>query len=139
VWDMEVRSGVVGPVRLRMGVEEHGGGKQLVLVRCWPRWTAWRLVLLAMVAALSVVCLLDQEWVPAAVIGAFALTMSLRKLHDQATAQASLSSALDSLQEELGPVHRNTAQPIATAGRSGTRDDALTAAAAGVNELQVSA
>lgn len=38
-WDLEIRGGLIGFVRLRMTVEEHGSGKQLFLLRCWPRCT----------------------------------------------------------------------------------------------------
>jgi GT2 family glycosyltransferase len=36
-WDLDVRTGPVGAVRLRSAVEEHGAGKQLTRVRVWPR------------------------------------------------------------------------------------------------------
>ena len=38
-WDLEVRGGMLGMVRLRMAIEEHGAGQQLVRVRSWPRWS----------------------------------------------------------------------------------------------------
>jgi hypothetical protein len=34
-WDLTVRGGFLGEARLRMGVEEHGGGCQLVRIRTW--------------------------------------------------------------------------------------------------------
>jgi hypothetical protein len=38
-WDMELRSGLLAGARLRVAVEEHGQGKQLLRVRAWPRWS----------------------------------------------------------------------------------------------------
>jgi O-antigen biosynthesis protein len=35
-WDLEVRGGVLGTVRLLMTIEEHGQGRQLVRLRLWP-------------------------------------------------------------------------------------------------------
>jgi hypothetical protein len=35
-WDLHVRGGLLGGARLRFGIEEHGGGRQLVRVRSWP-------------------------------------------------------------------------------------------------------
>ena len=35
-WDLHVRGGLLGGARLRVGIEEHGGGCQLVRVRSWP-------------------------------------------------------------------------------------------------------
>lgn len=36
-WDLEIRGGVIGSVRLRMTVEEHGEGRQMFRLRAWPR------------------------------------------------------------------------------------------------------
>ncbi len=69
-WDLEVRASVLTGVRVRMAVEEHGGGKQLLRFRMWPRWSkpwTFTAVALAMLAALAAV---DQAWL---VGGAFAL------------------------------------------------------------------
>ena len=35
-WDLQVRGGLLGGAGLRMAVEEHGAGQQLVRVRSWP-------------------------------------------------------------------------------------------------------
>jgi O-antigen biosynthesis protein len=51
-WDLDVRTGPLGTVRLRTTVEEHGGGRQLTRVRVWPRLgpMAWGIPLLVAVA-----------------------------------------------------------------------------------------
>ncbi len=36
-WDLEVRGGLLGSARLRLGVEEHGAGKQMLRFRAWMR------------------------------------------------------------------------------------------------------
>jgi len=36
-WDLEVQGGIFGTVRTVTAVEEHGGGKQLVRFRSWPK------------------------------------------------------------------------------------------------------
>ena len=36
-WDLETRAGTAGAARLKIGIEEHGAGKQMVLFRLWPR------------------------------------------------------------------------------------------------------
>src|SRR5262249_9789076 len=35
-WDLEVPGGIFGSCRVRMAVEEHGSGRQLVRFRSWP-------------------------------------------------------------------------------------------------------
>jgi O-antigen biosynthesis protein len=39
-WDLHVRPGPLGGVRLRTAVEEHGGGRQLTRVKLWPKAAA---------------------------------------------------------------------------------------------------
>jgi GT2 family glycosyltransferase len=36
-WDLEVRGGMIGSIRLRMTVEEHGDNRQMFRLRAWPR------------------------------------------------------------------------------------------------------
>ena len=55
-WDLELRAGMLGSVRIDLVVEEHGQGKQLVRFRAWPRATGFAL---ALIAALAVVSLVD--------------------------------------------------------------------------------
>jgi hypothetical protein len=52
-WDLEVRGGVLGAMRLRVGVEEHGEGRQLVRLRSWPRMSA---AVIALAVALVALC-----------------------------------------------------------------------------------
>jgi hypothetical protein len=39
-WDLHLKVGWLGGARLRMAVEEHGEGRQLLRFRVWPRWPA---------------------------------------------------------------------------------------------------
>jgi O-antigen biosynthesis protein len=39
-WDLELRAGPLGGVKIRTAVEEHGSGKQLLRVRIWPQASA---------------------------------------------------------------------------------------------------
>ena len=56
-WDLEVRGGILSSIRLLVAVEEHGAGRQRVLVRSWPqnstegRVLAWLLIVLSVWAA----------------------------------------------------------------------------------------
>jgi GT2 family glycosyltransferase/exo-beta-1,3-glucanase (GH17 family) len=58
-WDLEVRGGVVGAARLLSSVEEHGQGRQLTLIRIWPKFRA--ITFLAMVTLLSLAILAWSE------------------------------------------------------------------------------
>jgi GT2 family glycosyltransferase len=52
-WDLELRGGLLGAARLRMAVEEHGLGRQLVRFRIWPRPATAGLVLAALFSAMA--------------------------------------------------------------------------------------
>ena len=44
-WDLHLRAGLLGGARLRMGLEEHGGGRQLVRMRITPHVPAAAVVI----------------------------------------------------------------------------------------------
>ena len=48
-----MRGGLLGNARLRMVVEEHGGGKQLVRFRTWPKYSATGVCLTLLLAVLA--------------------------------------------------------------------------------------
>jgi GT2 family glycosyltransferase len=68
-WDLEVREGW-GAVRLRMCVEDHGEGRQLVRIRLWPWSHAARLgwTLAAGASAFAAAAALDGAWLAAGVL-----------------------------------------------------------------------
>ncbi|HEY0515736.1 MAG TPA: glycosyltransferase, partial [Solirubrobacteraceae bacterium] len=81
-WDLQVRGGVLGQARLRIGIEEHGAGTQLVRVRCWPR-TGWpALALVALLAALAGRAATGDAEPATALLGAFTLITLLRLLYE---------------------------------------------------------
>jgi hypothetical protein len=52
-WDLELRAGPLGGVKIRAAVEEHGSGRQLLRVRIWPRASARGIAVAAALVALS--------------------------------------------------------------------------------------
>jgi hypothetical protein len=78
-WDLEVRGGRLGAARLRIAVEEHGAGRQLLRLRAWPRVAPAGLVVMLLFAALSVGAAFDgASWVASALLGTGAATLALR-------------------------------------------------------------
>ncbi|MGH7544338.1 MAG: glycosyltransferase [Gemmatimonadota bacterium] len=67
-WDLEVRGGTSGGVRLRMCVEEHGAGRQLVHFRLWPRTSQPGGPLAAVPILLALFAALDGAWIAAGVL-----------------------------------------------------------------------
>ncbi len=94
-WDLEVRGGILGVIRLRMAIEDHGGGRQFARFRWWPRCSPAGLALTLLFAALSGLAVLDQAPAAAAVLGVVALLLAARMLDEGAAATAALERALE--------------------------------------------
>jgi GT2 family glycosyltransferase len=85
-WDLEVRGGALGGLRVRLAIEEHGAGRQLVLVRAWPRVSAAVLLVASGTAALAAGAAAAAAWGAAIVLGAVAVTLSFRIAQDTGSA-----------------------------------------------------
>jgi O-antigen biosynthesis protein len=74
-WDIQVRAGPLGSARIRLGVEEHGQGKQLLRFRIWPRWSRGGAALAAVFAGLAVLAVGRAAVGTVIVLGAFSLAV----------------------------------------------------------------
>ena len=103
-WDLEVRSGLLAAVRALGTIEEHGGGRQMIRFRLWPRTTrSWRYVAvpLVLLVAIAACC---SAWGAAAALSGVLLLLGLRTVLDGALAMGACLSALDRLGEaEVAP------------------------------------
>src|SRR5438093_505519 len=59
-WDLEVDSGLLAAVRLRLAVEEHGRGHQLMRARLWPRLSRFTFALMLSSAGLDALALIGR-------------------------------------------------------------------------------
>jgi GT2 family glycosyltransferase len=89
-WDLELRGGLLGCVRLLMAVEEHGGGKQFVRFRTWPRCSAVGVVLPLFFAILSACAALSQAWIACAVLNVVAFLFMMLIYKECASAMATV-------------------------------------------------
>jgi hypothetical protein len=101
-WDLEARDGLMGAARLRMAVEEHGAGRQVVRLRSWPRWRPRGLAVMALFAALAVGAVVDGAWIASAVLGAGAVFLALRSLQECGIAMARLRWGIGQLATDSG-------------------------------------
>lgn len=99
-WDLEVRGGLLGQVRARTVVEDHGSGKQFVRFRTWPRYSRAGLVLTVLLLAFSVGAALDSSWAAAALLFMTAALLGLRAVWESATATATVMHVFRT--EEIG-------------------------------------
>jgi len=93
-WDLEIHGGLLGAVRLRMAIEEHGGGNQLARFRVWPRWSTKGIATALIMATLAVLAADERVWVAAVPLFGTAFVLVLRAVHECATAMAATLRAL---------------------------------------------
>jgi hypothetical protein len=97
-WDVEVRGGLLGVVRLRLAVEEHGGGRQVVRIRSWPHVRRGAAALLGLVAAVAALTAASPG--REGLIAILVLTAALlaRLSYEWGTASATIRHALSEMQ-----------------------------------------
>jgi hypothetical protein len=96
-WDLEVRGGLFGAVRMRMAIEEHGAGRQLIRIRSWPRFSSLALFAMFLFAVLATFAATDQAWAASAILGFVAALLALRAFRDCGAAAASYLHVPNSL------------------------------------------
>ena len=92
-WDLEVRGGVLGAARMRMAVEEHGRGRQLLRFRVWPRVPAGAIALVVLAALFAALAASRGSLGGVAIFGALAIVLVVRILRECAAAVALLLRA----------------------------------------------
>lgn len=108
-WDLEVRCGALGRVRARMVIEEHGQGKQLIRLRCWPHVSVLAIAAMGLPGALSFACALGGDARIAAVSSGVCLLATVRVLFECAAAAGALAGAFRTTAEAA-----NTVQTVDT-------------------------
>jgi O-antigen biosynthesis protein len=94
-WDLEVRGGALCSARIRALIEEHGGGRQLVRLRSYPRWSRVGFGAAALFALLSVAAELERAWPAWLVLLSLAAVLVLRELQEYAGATAEVVRAVE--------------------------------------------
>jgi len=60
-WDLELRAGPLGGVKIRTAVEEHGSGRQLLRAKIWPRATGRGMAAVIALEVLTLYALLNDQ------------------------------------------------------------------------------
>ena len=89
-WDLQVRHSFTGAVRIRVGIEEHGAGRQLVRVQLTPCYSRDVLILVGALAAVSVLALMGGAHLAALMLGAAAVTLGTCALRSAGLAMGSV-------------------------------------------------
>jgi hypothetical protein len=101
---MEIRGGVLGAARLRLAVEEHGGGKQFLRWRAWPRISpAYSGIVVAMLA-LAGAAATGRGRFAASVLFSCAMLMALRAIAECGWALGAVRASLRDITERARSV-----------------------------------
>lgn len=93
-WDLEIRAGSTGAVRVQMAIEEHESGKQLVRFRCWPVSSLRRFIVTLLLNLLAILALIDGAWLASAIIGTAGVLLGLIAVLDCAVATSLVERCL---------------------------------------------
>jgi GT2 family glycosyltransferase len=76
-WDLDARYSLTGAVRIRIGIEEHGAGRQLVRFDLMPRYSWTAVALIVLFTALSFIAWEAHAHVVAGLLGVGALALAI--------------------------------------------------------------
>jgi hypothetical protein len=93
-WDLQVRGGLFGGARLRLAIEEHGAGRQLVRVRTWPRVAWGSLALSALLVTLAGLAAASGGGTVTIALAALAAAFAARVLYECGLASAAVRKAV---------------------------------------------
>jgi len=99
-WDLELRGGMLGAVRMRFGVEEHGSGRQFVRCRSWPVPSRVGLVVALVVGGLAGAAASAGATVAGLLLAAVTTALVLAAVRDCSAATGTLRCALASQEQE---------------------------------------
>ena len=98
-WDLEAQGGLFAKAHLRMAIEEHGAGRQLVRFRAWPTCTIGAALLVALIVGLAVAAIVDGALAVGLLLTAVVGLVVTRVAYEEATALAALLRSLKRITE----------------------------------------
>jgi GT2 family glycosyltransferase len=101
-WDLEAWAGSFGGTRLHSTIEEHGWGRQMLRIRCRPRFSAALTILAGALGALGQVLAFSGHPLVGLVPAALAGWMAFRLVRDAGASAAAAEEAVDDLERALG-------------------------------------
>lgn len=99
-WDLQIQDGTFGAVRVRMAIEEHGAGRQLVRFCSWPKCSKAIVILMFVFTVLSAAAAFDQSWIVSFGMGLSVLFLVQLMAQDCAAATAVVLDALRAMEAE---------------------------------------
>lgn len=98
-WDLQVNGGVLGGARLKMAIEEHGAGKQMLKFRIRRRFGVVAVLLFSLFSLLVLAGVLDEVWLVSGVLASGAFLLAVRAMLESASAMSALSGAIEFMKQ----------------------------------------
>ena len=105
-WDLEIQGGLLGSVRTRMVIEEHGAGRQMVRFRSWPLCSIVGGAIAIVFVLCSIAGAFGHAWTACVILSSLALLLGGSIIHECAVATATLLRG-------LGRLHQGEERPEA--------------------------
>ena len=99
-WDFQVKTSLFASSRTLLTIEEHGGGKQYLRLKCWTNFSAKSILLVGLLTILSVLLVLNGQWITGTTIGAFVLFLVARFILESGNCMNSVYAALKLMAED---------------------------------------
>jgi hypothetical protein len=93
-WDLEIRGGLFGCLRVYVAIEEHRDGKQMILLRSKPKAFLPPLFVTGVFAVLSILALIDQAWIASTLLGSITALLITRIMGDLSSATSTYLRAV---------------------------------------------
>ena len=96
-WDLAAHAGLFGTVRVRMTIEEHGSGRQLVRFAARPVWLRLGGLVCAVFAALALGAVAGGAWVAGGLLVCALGLLGFRGVYERGVASGAVCSAIDQI------------------------------------------
>ena len=96
-WDLQASSGLFSRSRSLLTIEEHGGGKQYLRLRCWPVYSLLSFGAMVILMALAAFAALDEQWAICGVFGIAGILVLIKIFADAGNATYSMKVAFGNL------------------------------------------
>jgi O-antigen biosynthesis protein len=106
-WDLEIQGGVLAAARVRMAVEEHGSGRQMLRFRIWPRCSGVAFLICVAIACISFIAAYDQSWTAAGLLLGMSAILGGRIFYESALATHKITAVLADFADDAPGTRRN--------------------------------
>jgi hypothetical protein len=100
-WDLSVRGGLFSSTRLRMTIEEHGDGKQMIKARLAPYYPLMGLFFIILTAVLAAYAILDHSWIVGLLLFFLSFMMAYRAAIDSLCSMGVCVSVIENYERQV--------------------------------------